>query len=247
MTNIEKPIRELLENGVTYLPQPKDRLNVEGLATAWENFRLLPEETKKRFSVDSETIDPDNGYLVRNGGKRPEGGAFDPDKCFFHYRQKVLSPPVLEQIYKSLSDQELRVCKKFLEYCNIFYTEMDLLFFALLDRLSRKIGNKHPIRYSSNTVLRALHYGGATNPNGYTAKPHVDRGFLTFHIRDSHPGLVLEGEDGVQKPYDRNDDNLLVFLGKKAEKFGLRPVPHGVMQSKPNQSRWSFVFFGHIH
>ncbi len=239
-------VQELVKKGFAYMDIPVGwALNEPTLlAREWAKFLCLPDDTKSQFCIDGQHPDPDNGFIVRRGNPRPEGGRHDPDKRFFHFRPH--HQPVFSSITSTLGEHGQRTCIPFIGMCAHFYTESHLLYTGLLHGLSKH--TRTELKDSPQTTLRLLEYGLETTERGESAQTHIDRSFLTIHIGDSHPGLVYDDGGERQTPHVSKQGKVLIFLGKKAELLGLKPLPHGVLRYPEygSERRWAIVFFGHI-
>lgn len=160
-------------------------------------------------------------------------------KVFVHY-----SP----EIYRHL-DANLR----FWELDDVLRAAESLYEFVLARALSTALELEHTFglpgfhKKGEGFPCHKLRFLWYLDQDGVTAKEHTDRSCLTFHLGETHPGLVVNGEVQTVKP-----DTVLLFPGKRfsAQKPGClsEALPHSVKvaQIEGDARRMSAIFFFHV-
>lgn len=245
------PEEALLTHGCALFPLKPDALQT--VFGGFENFLAMPSEERRRWTF-GDPNDPDDGYLPRMGQARREGGYHDR-KHAFHYRPNLI--PLAQK-----AGVDLWTHLHWINGCKIVYDacaealrnivrQLDLRLPRL--ELAAKI-REQETDYGGH-VLRLLHYSTLPIKEGAElGKFHTDRSFLTLHVAESHPGLILRTNKS-DLLYRAQPDRVLAFFGKKAE-YGsagvLKAVEHGIVavagaHGQPvSEPRRSIVFFSHI-
>lgn len=247
--NAAEAVSLLTEYGYCqYLPNAR-YLSLLSLAPLMKTFieltNLSPEE-RKEWEIDVEgNKDPDDGLIERNGG------LYD-HKFFFHYKDMGRIIPFMEN--KESYKQNRNKWDYFLGILDDMHSSLSEDMYNLIStfndmypqhKIMKKVAKQnHPMR----GVLRLLYY-----KPGYkvVAQPHYDQSLFTFHIADSHPGLIVGKEnEKTREVYVQDENTILVFPGMKAELVtdGLIPAAYHVAVGDNitlTQGRWAIVFFYH--
>ena len=206
----------------------------------FEKLVALNKEARSKWEIIAEDQTcPDDGLIEKNGG------VFD-HKFFFHYKDERRMFDHLKnnlpdfgkwEIFLRKSDKLHKILNEemsiFLEAFNKKYPEYDLL---------QKVISQPK---EDRGVLRLLYYKPG---HELMAQHHFDQSLFTFHVADSHPGLVFDANE--RDIYHPENNNLLIFPGMKAEiatKSFFKARLHGVVKNglSPDRGRWSVVFFFH--
>ncbi len=162
-------------------------------------------------------------------------------KWFLHYKPRLLDNLIERRITFARHGGLLRQChclyNALAETAERQLIELDHQF-PELDIQRRLTQWPEAERY----ILRLLFYKTGTP---VLAHPHVDRSFMTFHVAESHPGLIL-GEKATA--YETRMDTVLAFPGIKAALLTNDLIPamkHAVIATN-NDPRWAIVFFTHL-
>jgi len=241
-------VEKLLNDGRAVIPFSHSY--IPGAVHGWDQFLTEPQERKDQFTIDAEGMgDPDDGYIHRTGALRADG-VYDDRKEFFHYRHR-LTPRLARKgvpldphrawINHSLDKLHLQCASA----SRMIATALDhrLTGYCFAERVAAAPA-------SSMSVLRLISYDlCGVRTTLLIGKRHVDKCFLTLHIADERPGLILGQET---RPYRANTNTALVFFGDKAGRLTddrLTPLSHEVVNTSESTdiiSRWSIVYFCHI-
>ncbi len=267
-----QPIAEaLLERGHGLTPFAPPHGLAERIFKGWGNFITLSPEERFRWQVGSPANgDFDDGYVLRKPDKRtPACGpctncvqtpGYD-DKQFFHYKPHLTALLDLAGVDYHDHLEWFNDLDEMHRYCRTAFhkvlVDLDKLMpgFNFAKRFNSIVAqNRH--------VLRLLCYSMPMKEGQELAKDHTDRNFGTFHVAETHQGLVLSLPDAdrtkkglVRHDYVPEPGKVLMFTGNKAFDLSsavLRKVVHGVFV--PNgfvpqaevEPRMSMVFFGHV-
>ena len=224
--------------------------HVAGAVEGWSRFLSEPQERKDEFTIDAEGVgDPDDGYLCRHGVLRGDG-IYDDYKEFFHHRYR-LTPRLMHKgisidphsawLNHSLHQLHLQ-CES---TCRMIASALDqrLPGYHFAERVAAP-------QARTMSVLRLLSYDlQKARTRTLIGKGHTDKDFLTLHIVDERPGLLIRGEP---QPYRARSNTALVFFGDKASHLTggrFKPLYHEVIDTSANpaaSSRWSIIYFCHI-
>jgi isopenicillin N synthase-like dioxygenase len=143
---------------------------------------------------------------------------------------------------------------EFLYNCYQLHTKLRIHAETIIEQLDKSFPKYGILKQyekqspEARNLLRILYYPKTKKPEQfYQAHPHIDRCFLTTHIWDSKPGLILIDKNKVT-PYTTSTDQILNFFGVKAQlqtKGHFTPKPH-LVKTKDLTERISIVFFTHI-
>ncbi len=246
------PEEALIARGCALFP-----LNMGAARTAassgFEAFLKMPPEDRARWTL-GDPLDPDEGYLPRMGQAKKDGGRYD-QKHAFHSR-----PTLLGRATEAGIDTWPHL--HWLNGCGLLYTECVSLLHdivKLLDRRLPRLALFDKVCAQEDTpdghVLRLLHYTTLPIEDGIElGQFHIDRDFLTIHVAESHPGLILRTTLG-DVLYRAQAGMALAFFGQKAESCtngALKAMEHGIVAVKngggstAQETRRSIVFFSHI-
>jgi hypothetical protein len=236
----------LLKNGYCLHKSTVQSYDLLQIIKTFIALTSLPDSERKQWQIDADNDnDPDDGLIERNGGPHDQ-------KFFFHYKsmERILSSMKGTETYgrnKEQWDLFLSMLNELHKTLSLYMEEIISSFHYSYPQygLKRKI-QEHP--EGSRGVLRLLYYKPG---HTVTAKPHYDPSLFTFHVADSHPGLIVgkdnEKEGTVYKP---SEGTILLFPGIKAEL-----ATNGLLQAAYHtaiadditmqQGRWSIVFFYH--
>jgi len=208
-----------------------------------DDFKKLvnsPLEFRSKWQIDVDNDgDPDDGLIERNGGEHDH-------KFFFHYKDPKRIIPFMKYRLSDFAKWEMFFRRLEALHTSLMSSMHDFVVSFDQNHLKYKIIDR--IRKQSKEtrgVLRLLYYKPGLEE---LARDHYDQSLFTFHVADSHPGLVIN--KNYQDVYEPKDGNLLLFPGIKAKIVSngrIKNVLHGVVNNDlpPNKSRWSIVFFYH--
>lgn len=215
ITITDKNIYDIMNKGWTTLALPRAfYLLSQKIVTGMEELSSLPSEDRIKWSTDRNRHhgDPDENLVMRNGSDKDS-------KLFFHYRKN--SRDQLENAVPLTSEEDLWL-EQLSAMQDFLHQNACAVWKALSDYLYMKLRYRMDVRYplcDRASVLRVLRY--INDPmKEYLAKGHLDLSALTFVLPDmdqSHnpaPGLFLKDPEDI---YIHNDNEMLVFLGIKAE------------------------------
>lgn len=228
---------------------PIAHLDVPGLQERLNNiFPLLDSFCREFLTKD---VDLQAKYQFHDSVKDPKDLAPDlgifnrcqeegrDRKIFFHYGPELyrhlggglIFPEFWELLKKTASLYEF-LLPQFLEAVKCIEEEFKLSRFH------------HKARLFPCHKLRFLWY---LDQEGVTAKNHTDRSCLTFHLGETHPGLITN-----EIPQNTRPDTVLMFPGRRSRLIGegkiAEPLPHRVEVNDlpPHERRMSAVFFLHV-
>lgn len=210
---------------------------IRAAVSDFERFITEPPQFKDAWTFDLDGDgENDDGYVRKNGGQ-------DDEKHYIHYRPHL--PDLLKERRADIGTYET-----FLALLQDLYEQAllgGILFFQKLDQHPEARGIRKRFHSAARKqVLRLLIYDSA--PNGHLiGKRHTDKSAVTFHLLDSHPGLML---NEIETPYQCVSKTALAFTGDKLERFTkgrIKATEHGIVSvTNENIRRWSSVFFMHI-
>ncbi len=207
----------------------------ESIIRRFLDLTLETPEYRSKWLADPESKDPDLGLI-----ERQKDMGYSDNKFFFHYR-----PDLVDLIRDKV---DTRVHQNFLTQLQEMHGKLAIIAENIIMKMKRQWPNFNILKsfYTSEInkrhLLRLLSY----IPGERTlAAKHDDKSFLTLHIADSTPGLLLGDSEEFVETGPRK---MTAFLGIKAELisgYQFASMPHRVVatDSKP---RWAMVFFTHV-
>lgn len=252
----------ILTRGYAHLPLCVDK---DTLGRAVKHFLFIANShhayTAWALQRDKDK-EPDTGRIDRRG-TRTEDGKQGDRKVFFHYDGHDV-PVMLLARGEVFSYKD----RRFFTDCKVIYDALKTeaisrvheLFCATSDEKAKTLCDFFPTdssgRETCPAVLRFLAYMETReDAEGIVGREHIDRGGLTFAVRESGPGLELQSKNGLWIPDSPQEDTMIAFPGGKLKtltsdsNIPIEPTWHQVRGHENRVSdtviRWSVVFFLH--
>ena len=245
LSNTMKILGEIKRNGFVELKAPISDMVAKAMID-FKKFLNLEVSERKQWTFDVDRVlNPQIGYVPREGAVNPMTGHPYDFKDVFHYDPSL--PGRATERGLNVSDW-----REWLDILERLYGEEEMLCRQALKELEmenpklhaegrvRKIGNTH--------VLRLLHYHMKVGDTGVLGRGHIDEWLFTVNLGENAPGLKV-GEPGNTHFIKRGTDTVILYPGRKAERLtdgALKALYHEIVGAQPNQNsddRFAVTFF----
>ncbi len=206
---------------------------------AWEAFCGLPDEEKRRFGYQPDTLLSGVGY------QPPESGC-DP-KEHFHVRLSERQWLLIECLRVNLPEATafveaaLTLCEEAKPFAREFVETAEEEF-----SIPHLLDDTWKLR--DQWTLRFLHYMGGCEPGQAIAAQHLDKGAFTAHLYESDEGFERFTRDERWEPVPFGDGHTAIIAGFRLQyrsRCKLTAVCHRVVATErtARHGRYSIVLF----
>ena len=214
-------------------------------------FFALPTAVKKQYVMDNGGA---RGYTPL-GVETAKGSRYPDLKEFWQVGREIAGPTACHRAYYDnvwpSEVEQFRPCLYRL------FEQLEALAVRILSALALYLNL--PADYFAekvnlgNSVLRALHYPGITEPatRSLRAAPHEDINLITLLVGSNSSGLEILTHDGEWIPVQSAADTIVVNIGDMMQRLTNHKLPsttHRVVntpQAYDGDSRYSIPFFCH--
>ncbi len=234
---MQDALQQLLMQGIARIAFPHVTL-VDQVMNGFNRFLAESDEYRELWHFDlSHDNEADDGYVPRKG----KGHDF---KIFFHYRPHLTAHLRHRGVEFGRHVMWLKDCEQLFWIAHERACEL----LSELDKLVPGRNLERRMEGCPTNVLRLLSYDFHSGTR-VMAQPHYDRSFLTLHLAEQRPALIV---GGTLEPAKAGE--AIIFFGLKGEAVlgpPARALLHNAVdpegsQSEEQPNRWAIIFFAHL-